>query len=366
MKKEPLIHITRNLTVSTKKKWIIRLIAIALGFILCSLVASFLGSDPITFFDKLIKGCFVDLKKGGFSKTKVFDLLERTAILLLIAVALTPAFKMKFWNIGAEGQIYAGVLVGAIMQKFVGTSMPTFLFFIVTIILCVLAGAIWGVIPAIFKAYFKTNETLFTLMMNYIMICIVSVLISKWDPIKASVPIFDSSLYLNSFCKNIPNLFNLLIVIVVCVAMWFYMTYTKHGYEIAVVGGSENTARYVGISNKWIMIRTMLLSGGLCGLVGFLLICGEKSALCTTITQNRGFTGVMVSWLGNLNVPEMGLYSFLVSIVTKGSRSVSNAESFPNIMTAIFVFTLIACDFFANYKINFRKKAHKEMKEVTE
>jgi len=360
-KHEPLFHIVKKQDASRANKWVIKLVAIAVAFILCALISTAMGGTFGGFFSKIFNACFINLGQGSFfSATKILDLLENAVILLVIALALVPAFKMKFWNIGAEGQIAAGILMCAIIQKYVGENMPLenpgmrFLFFVILFTGSILGGALWGVIPAIFKAKFKTNETLFTLMMNYVALLLTKVVIMTWEPSQGQIKAFSDLVYLPKIGGS-QLVLNIIIGLVVAVGIFAYLKFTKHGYEIKVVGGSENTARYIGINVKKVVIRTMLVSGAICGLVGCLLLSGEHNNLTSTIVSGRGFTGVMIAWISGLNPLEIGLYSFLCAFITKGSRAVNFNSAFPNIMLGICFFTLIACEFFVSYQIKSEK-----------
>jgi len=358
-KHNPLFHIVKKQDVTKLNKWAIKLIAVVLAFLTCALVSMLMGGTFTGFFSKLITGCFIN-GQGVASATKILDLFENAFILLLIALALVPAFKMKFWNIGAEGQIIIGILVCAVLQKYLGPAMSLsnpamrFLFFVILFGASMLAGAIWGFIPAFFKAKFNTNETLFTLMMNYIALLLTGAVILIWAPDHAQVPAFDELTYLPKIAGS-QLILNIIICAVVAALIFVYLRFTKHGYEISVVGGSKNTAKYVGINVKKVIMRTMILSGAVCGLVGCLLLSGRHNNLTSTIVSGKGFTGVLIAWISGFGPGEMGLYAFLCALVTKGSRKINFNTAFPNIMLAVFFFVLIACEFFVNYQIRSEK-----------
>jgi len=359
-KRNPLFHIAKRQDVSNSRKWVTRVIAIVIAFVICALVSMAMGGTFTGFFTKIFNACFINMRVGGLSTTKFLDLLENMVILLLIALALIPAFKMKFWNIGAEGQIVIGILICAILQKYLGNAMPLesvgmkFLFFVILFAASMLAGAIWGLIPAFFKARFKTNETLFTLMMNYIALLLTKMVIAIWDPTQGQIQAFKDDVYLPKVGGS-QVVINIIIAVVVAALIFVYLRFTKHGYEISVVGGSKNTAKYVGINVKKVIMRTMILSGAVCGLVGCLLLAGEHNNLTATIVSGRGFTGVLIAWISGFGVIEVGLYSLLCAFISKGSRSVNYNQAFPNIMLSFFLFVLIACEFFTNYEIHSEK-----------
>ena len=282
---------------------------------------------------------------------------------------MTPAFKMRFWNIGGEGQVLVGGLATAACMICLGGKIPNALLIIVMIISSMLAGAIWAVIPAIFKAQFNTNETLFTLMMNYVGIQLVSYFVMVWEVPKGSgkIGIINQMSHAGWLPQlgNQEYLLNILVVLALTIFMYIYLKYSKHGYELSVVGESENTAKYIGINVKKVIIRTMLLSGAMCGIAGLLLVGGTDHTITTTTADNRGFTAIMVSWLAKFIPIYMVLTSLLLVFFDKGATEIATVyrlnESFSEIITGIILFFIIGSEFFINYKINFRK-AHKEGK----
>ena len=356
--KLPLVRIQRNLNITPKRTWLIKILGILASLIICAIVSTILV--PGSFFD-----FFGKLGFGTFgSATRFVAFLEEVAILLIISLALTPAFRMKFWNIGAEGQVLAGSLVCFIIMKFVGDANPNFPEAILWILMLggsILGGVLCAVIPAIFKAFFNTNETLFTLMMNYIIMGLIVYLISVWYPSgSGSVdPVASGNLPAFNFGgTNYDYIINIIVVAVVTALVFVYMKYTKHGYEIDVVGGSQNTARYVGINVRKVIIRTMVLSGGICGLAGFLLTAGATHSIGSAVVGGRGFTAVLICWLSNLNPLEMILSSSLVAFITKGSNEAcsvyfTNGSNYADIMVGIFFFVVIASTFFSKYDMSF-------------
>lgn len=348
-------HVVKRLDTPKKVYWGIKsagfIVAILLAGILCTL---FRPGTFGTFYQQMLLGIF---DPSDFEI--LIELLETVGLLLLVAFALAPAFKMKFWNIGGEGQILVGCLVTAGITKFmIGQSDA------ITILVCLVAaigaGIIWAVIPAIFKAFFGTNETLFTLMMNYIAIGLIAYFINLWVPSGSQVfPLLRNGGLPELFGYEL--IFNIIIVVIVVALMIVYLKKTKHGYELTVVGESINTARYVGINVKKVIIRTMILSGAICGLVGFLLVAGHHHTLSTTLSNGRGFTGVLIAWLGGFEPGQMILYAFLVGIFECGSRHAASAigmsqDYFPAIITGMFFLVVIASSFFVNYSIKIKGK----------
>ncbi len=354
--REPLFHITKRYTLPFWKSWLFRLLAVAAALVVSALVTVLLtGENPLSVYATMIEGAVG-------SPRRVWSLLQNIAMLLCVSLAVTPAFKMRFWNIGAEGQVLMGGLATATVMIKCGDSLPSVVLFPVMIIASILAGAIWGLIPAVFKAKYNTNETLFTLMMNYIAIQLVSFFAYEWSVPKGSGQIgVINRISEAGWMPKIGGqayLFNIIVVLVLTAAMYVYLRFSKHGYEIAVVGESENTARYIGINVKKVIIRTMLLSGAICGIAGLLLVSGTDHTITRDTAAGRGFTAIMVSWLAKFNPVYMILTSFLLVFLQKGSIEISSRfgmnDSFSEIITGIIIFFIIGSEFFINYRVVFR------------
>ena len=179
-KREPLFHISKRTDISWQKALLIRVIAIALALgasaIICLLLTD---DDPLAIYSTIIKGTF-----GTPRKTWVT--FRDVAMLLCISLAVTPAFKMRFWNIGGEGQTLMGCLASASCMILLRDVLPNWALILVMLLTSMLAGAIWGGIPALFKAKWNTNETLFTLMMNYVATQLVAYFCIFWESPKGS------------------------------------------------------------------------------------------------------------------------------------------------------------------------------------
>ena len=360
--KEPLIHITKRDSIVWWKGWIIRAVAILAALVVSALVIVLLTKlNPVSVYESMFRGSFG-------SGRKFWNMLQNLAMLLIISLAVTPAFKMRFWNLGAEGQVLVGGLASAACMFYFKDTISPLLLIIIMLITSVLAGVIWGVFPAVFKAKWGTNESLFTLMMNYVAMQLVSFFIMVWVPSGSNVMgVINQSTEAGWLPELFGQkyLFNILIVAVITVLMFVYLKFSKHGYEISVVGESENTARYIGINVKKVIIRTMVLSGGICGLAGFLLVSGTNHTISKNLAGGMGFTAIMVSWLAKFNPILMIITSFLIIFLQKGAGEIATTfrlnESVSDILTGIILFFIIGCEFFINYKVNFRKKASKEV-----
>ena len=353
-KSEPLFHMTKRGQLPLSGAIGIRAAAIILALIVGGIVSVFVtGKNPIDIYVSIFDGAF-----GNADRTWIT--FQEIAVLLGISLAVTPAFKMKFWNTGAEGQVLIGCLATAACMFWVGSSVPEWLLILIMLCAGILSGIIWGVLPAVFKAYWGTNETLFTLMMNYVAIQLVESFLKIAD--KSGSNTVGPTILKYGW---VPNLFgvqfllNIVVVAVLCVLMHIYLKKTKQGYEISVVGESENTARYVGINVKKVIIRTMAISGAICGLIGFLLVGATSHSIDSDLVSGRGFTAIMVSWLAKFNPIIMVLTTFLLVFLDQGAGEMSSVlglnESYGEILTGIILFFIIGCEFFIQYKIKLNK-----------
>lgn len=360
------IRLSKKEPLPLWKSLLIRLGAIFLSLMVCALVIiSVTDLNPFEVFAGIIDGALG-------SNRRIWVTIRDTLVLLLVAVALIPAFKMRFWNIGAEGQLLMGAFASAALMIYC-EKLPNGILLPLIMLASCLAGLIWGLIPAYFKAKYNTNETLFTLMMNYIATQLISFSIVFWENPAGS----NSVGIINPMSSKgwFPMLFgqryglNLLLVILVTVFVSFYLKYSKHGYEINVVGESWNTARYAGINVKKVIIRTMALSGAICGLAGCLVVSGASHTISTSLGEGRGFTAIIVAWMSNFNTLAMVAISLLLCTMGNGAIQIASQfglnENVSDILTGIIIFFLIGSEFFIRYRLNFNteKLADKADKE---
>lgn len=356
-RKEPFARMVKRDSISTGKAWGIRLLAVLASLVVAALViVAITKQNPIEVYLGIVDGAIGTNRRAWVT-------VRETLVLLCIAIGLTPAFKMRFWNIGAEGQILMGGAAAAALMIYFGDAMPNWLLLIVIFIASAAAGLVWGLIPAVFKAYFNTNETLFTLMLNYVAMQIVTFCIVFWENPAGSNTVG----IINAAGKKgwFPQIFgsayglNVILVLALTVGMFIYMKYSKQGYEISVVGESENTARYAGIHVKKVIIRTMMISGAICGLAGSLIVSGASHTISTSTAGGRGFTAIIVAWMSKFNPFAMILVSAFLVFMQQGSIQIASQfglnENASDIITGILLFFLIGCEFFINYRLEFRK-----------
>ena len=352
-KRTPFVRLAKRTDIDPKKAWLIRVASIVVALILGCIPMLFTGTNPIEAYSVIVQGSL--LRPVYFRQT------VKIAIPLLgCALAIAPCFKMRFWNIGAEGQITMGAMCATYFALYWVDKVPSAVLLVIMFLASLVGGGLWALIPAFFKAKWNTNETLFTLMMNYIAIGIVAWLQGgPWEGRKGSqiIPMFDDA-------ARLPNLFGVhigwIFVLVLVVLMHIYMNKTKQGYEIAVIGDSQNTARYAGMNVGAIIMRTMFISGAISGFVGFMTVSGANYTLYSGVADNVGFTAITVAWLSQLNAFAMIFISMLLAVISKGANTLQTRLQVPasisDIITGILLFTMLSCEFFINYRLIFRKK----------
>jgi len=351
---EPWIHMVKRPAIDKKKAWLIRGIALLGALLTGALLILLLGHNPLEVYASMVNGAFG-------KKISIQETVKVTIPLLVTGIGIALAFKMRFWNIGAEGQILVGATAATAVVVY-GESIPQVPRLILMALAAILAGGLYGMIPAFFKAKWNTNETLFTLMLNYIAIQFIMFLAYQpgWQAEGTSFPkirTFDAA-------SRLPKVFGVhigwIIALVIVAAAYIYLTRTKQGYEISVVGESTNTARYAGMNVKKIIIRTMFLSAALAGIVGFLQVAGADGTLTESTAGGVGFTAITVAWLAKMNPFAMILVSLFIAVLQRGSSSIQTSHGIPasaaSLLTGLILFFMLGCEFFINYQLIFRKR----------
>lgn len=355
-KQSSVMHISKRDSLPWYGAWAIRGAAIVLALIVCAVVTTALtGEDPVGVYKTMFAGAFG-------TPRKLWILGQNLAILLCVSLAVTPAFKMRFWNVGGEGQILIGGLATAACMILLGDQLPNWLLIAVMVVAACVAGGIWGAVPAICKAKWNTNETLFTLMMNYVAMQLISYFMRLWNKKSAGIDFtqLDPTLRINHFFNGSTStgirryIIEVVFILALTVGLYVYLRFSKHGYELSVVGESENTAKYVGINVKKVIIRTMALSGAICGVIGFLL-AGTTQTVSPGIADGRGFTAIMVSWLAKFDPAIMVFAALLLVFLDVGASNIATDlkvdQSFAEIVSGILLFFIIGCEFFIQYRL---------------
>lgn len=344
-----MLRISKRPECPKWKAYTIRIAAVLLALLTASLFLSLAGYNPLEIYGAMFKGAF-----GTEHRFK--ETIIKTIPLVLTSVGITLAFKMKFWNIGGEGQI----LMGGFAASFFALRFPTLpktILLPLMMVAALIGGGLWALIPAYFKAKYRTNETIFTLMMNYIAIGWITYLqYGPWkDPSALGFP------KIPNFTEGaiLPKLFGVhigwVIALIFVMGMYFFMNYTKKGYEISVIGESENTARYAGISVEKVLMGTLFFSGGICGLVGMIQASAVSGTLSVELTGGVGFTAIITTWLAGLKAPMMVIVSFLFAGMVEGGNYIQTAYQIPqaaaDILQGMILFFVLGSEFFIQYKL---------------
>ncbi len=341
-------HVVKRAGMPKKLAFLIRVLAVLMALATGGLFILALGHNPFEVYKSMITGSLG-------SKTAVREMVKMSIPLCITALGVTLAFKMKFWNIGGEGQICMGATAASYFALF-HSDWPGYILFPVMVLASLLAGGLWGVIPALFKAKFGTNETLFTLMLNYVASYFIQYLrMGPWMNPESSFPQiarFEKSARLPTLLGvHVGWVFALVLVALV----FFYLKYTKQGYELTVVGENENTARYAGMNVPRIIIRTAFLSAAICGLAGMLQATGADKTLSESVTGGAGFTAITVAWLAKLNPIAILIVSLLFGILEKGSGTIQSlfniSTSAAEVFQGIILFFVLGSEFFVSYRI---------------
>ena len=356
--KTPLVSIIKRDGLPTYKAILIRVAAFVFAFLL-SMVLSVIVVDENMFdiIGTLVQGATI----------RPWRLFMDASLLLAFGVAIVAPFKMKYWNMGANGQVLMGALVSIVLMFYlddfaVKSSLNNVLLIVLMLVCSIVVSVIWGVIPAIFKVYFNTNETLFTLMMNYIAAGLVSYINyvlaggTKESPGVVNADTQSGWLPVVMDKYFIP----IVIIIAITVVIYFYMKKTKQGYEISVVGDSINTAKYVGMNTKKIIIRTLVVSGIICGIIGFIYASAINKSIDRNTCGSLGFTAILVAWLANFSPLIMAGISFILAFLTLGTSKVSSTyrlgnNDLSNVIIGLIFFAILICEFFIRFKVKFNQ-----------
>lgn len=352
--KAPLARVAKRNTIPMHQAWFIRGAGLLMALLVGSLLIMALGHHPVAVYREMIKSAFGS--RIGFNET-----VRITVPLLGSALAVGMAFKMRFWNIGAEGQILVGAMAATYFALFQFQALPRTVLLVTMGLAAAVAGGLWGLIPAFFRAKWGTNETLFTLMLNYVAFGMLLYLqAGPWRRAGSDFPIID----MFDRAARLPRVGGIhigwILVLLLTVLVYIYMKHSKQGYQLTVVGQSENTARYAGMNVSRIIMRTMILSGAIAGFVGFLQVSGANNTLNESTAGGIGFTAITVAWLSQLNPLIMMLVAAFIAVLQRGSIRIQTIFAIPatiaTVLIGIILFFMLACEFFINYRIVFRRK----------
>ena len=362
------LHIVKRESCPLWKKALFYLAAIVVALSLGGVILLAIGVDPIAYYTRM----FTMGTIGNRIAYKTFiNYLIRFVPLALTALGLSLAFKMRFWNIGGEGQFIMGSLAASAVALLLGNSLPSAVTLILMCLAAMLAAGLYGLVVAALKVKFGTNETLLTLMLNYVALYVLNYIMGtkagwnfflKAEDLRPVPQKFPEGAMFPTFPMGEKFELNLcvILVFVIAVLIYIYLRHTKQGYEINVVGDSPGSARYAGMKVNRIVLRTVFLSACLIGLAAAFKM-GTVGTLSTTITGDVGWTGIIVAWLAQLNTWAILLVSALISLLHHGSviaaATFSQVDSsFANMLQGFILFLVLMADFMIRFKFVRTKK----------
>ena len=364
-------HIVKRETCPLWKKVLLYVAAVLLALVVGGVLLLAMGVDPLAYYGRMFTMGMV----GNRIAYKTFEnYLNVFVPLALTSVALSLAFKMRFWNIGGEGQFIMGSIASATVALKLGPTLPAPVTLILMCLAAMLAAGIYGAFVAVLKVKFGTNETLMTLMLNYVALYVLVFFGERkadWNFFlqeESARPVFESFKELAAFPRIMFGKFGLnicvILTFVVGALVFVYLKYTKHGYEISVVGDSAGTAHYAGMKVNTIVLRTVFLSACLIGLASAFKV-GTTGVLSTAITDDVGWTGIVVAWLSHLNTAVIFVVSALISVLHFGSTQAATAfkqvdSSFADMLQGVILFLVLTAEFFIRFQIVRNKKGGKQ------
>ncbi len=349
-------------------KWLpvlVSLIAVAIALLIGALCLALVGSDPWK--------SYASIGKSAFGSWGVFsDTLVKAIPLMLTGLACTIAFRMRIWNIGAEGQFFIGAFAASsiVLIPVLPSDAPRWLFILVMAVAGMIGGALWGFLPGWLKTKFNVNEVISTLMMNYIAVAWNNFFIfavwteggfqmSKMFPKNAWLPRLADMAKEIPFFRGMTTHLGLAFAVVAAVIVWLILYRSKWGYEIRLIGDNPRAAGYAGIPMKRNIVLVMMLSGALAGLAGMSEITGVVHRLQGSISPGYGFTAIIIAWLAKLNPFVVLIVSILFGGLILAGREIQ-PSGIPKLMQGIILVCLIASDFLLRYRVRIIRRGEEE------
>jgi len=360
-------HLVRRADAQLKRTLIFYAVGILVSLLIGAVILAVLKINPLDYYGKMFT---IGLVGNRYGYRSIEGLLKIFVPLLITSLALSLSFKMRFWNIGGEGEFIIGAIMASIVA-FNSEGMPNFVTVLLMCLAAMISSGIIGIAIAALKVKFNTNETLMTLMINYIMLYVIRYIgetKADWNfflredserPKFGTFP--DSAVMTGIPIGPFKLLWSVIIAVLLTVIIYVYLKYTKQGYEISVVGDSSATAKYAGMSVGKIVLRTMFISSAMIGLAAALTV-SASGTVSDTVTNNVGWTGIIVAWLSKLSVPAVFVTAILISILQYGCQAAATQypaidSNFADLLQGIILFSVLVADFAANFKIVKKEEA---------
>ncbi len=335
---------------------LVLLMAISLALALSGVLLALRGTSPVDGITALFQGAFG-------SRWALEDSLIKAIPLFLCSLGVAVAFRLQVWNIGAEGQFAFGA-IGATWVALSFPDWPTWALLPAMIAMAILAGGLWGLVPALLRQKMQTNEIIVTLMMNYIAISFLEFLIfGAWkDPASFGFPMspsFTDAAIVGKIGSSGIN-WGVMHCLVLGLLVWIFFRFTRIGFELKASGDSVRAARYAGLPYDRLVMLVMVISGALAGWAGFLEASATINRLQPSIMVGYGYTAIVVAWLARLNPLAIGITSFLLAGLRVGVENLQLdfqiPAAFGNIIEGLILVFVLAAGLFTNYTIQMKRR----------
>ena len=361
------LHLVRRTGNTLVRRIICYVVAIIISLCIGAILLASLDINPFNYYKDMLT---IGLIGNKYAYKSIEGFLKVFVPLLMVSLALALSFKMRFWNIGGEGEFLIGAMCAAAVAFTCG-DLPQPVVLLLMCLAAIISSGLIGLAIAFLKCRFNTNETLVTLMINYIVLYAVKYFgetKADWNfflrtdserPLFAKFP--DNAAMPGIKIGNFNLLYSVIFTLLLTVIIYVYLKYTKQGYEIAVVGDSADTAKYAGMKVRTVILRTMFLSSALIGLAGA-FSASASATVSSSMTNSVGWTGIVVAWLSKLSIPGILVTSFLISILQYGCQAASMSypeidRNFADLLQGIILFAVLVSDFIVTFKVVMRKEA---------
>ena len=349
-----MFKIVKKPELPTLSALMLRLLAVLVALLCAMLILALIGYNPWEIYAKIVEGALG-------SSYRWQGTINKAIPLIILSLGIAVAFRMKFWNIGAEGQFYMGAFAASCVA-FSLPDLPMIMMLPLMFLAGMLGGAAWALIPGWLKSRYGTSETLVTLMMNYVALYWIAYLkYGPWkDPLAGGFPQFPRFVEAAILPKILGIHLGWIIALVLVILIYILLNKSKFGFESAVLGESESTARYAGINVTKIVILSAMISGGLCGVAGMIQASGVEQSISDQLSGGLGYTAIITTWLARLSPPAIVMVSFFFAILLQGGSFLQSSMQIPASLAAviqgIILFFVLASEFFIEYKVILRPR----------
>lgn len=333
--------------------------AVVVTFFLTAVLVVWAGANPLEAY-------YYFLAAPLSSRVSVLEILVKATPLLLTGIAVAFAFSSGYWNIGAEGQLYAGAIAAAWLGTILG-GLPWF--FAIPLMLAggFAAGMLWALTPALLRVKLSVDEIVTTLLLNTVVLFLISFLLNgPWrDPVSGwpqSPPIADSAVFFKLIPRSRVHV-GLIVAVAALIAVWFVLSRTALGLRMRAAGLGQNAARFTGVNVERTILIAALVSGGIAGMAGVGEVAGIHFHLIEGISPGYGYTGIIIATLSGLNPLGVGLAALFIGLIDTGAQTVSRALGVPaylgDVVQAALLLVTLGMFVLQNYRITVVREEEK-------